>query len=732
MMQRQFLQEKSLNRSQDNAEKSLNVDLSAKSRLIPYSTAAGMLGLNDLYIEERDACENYRMIFTVNPICTNVLFNAVTEPVYKEGSYSALTLIETDVPIGDTEIFPYGTISASGNIVNQVYAIRNTEFSHERIGNIKYHCGYDIFNNHLLRTKDFDHAKIEGSTNPINKKEFNSIFDFAIDYSGKTVQRDISDSKGPVLNSLDRENIRMYQLDNISSMNTAFYDNLRSVDGWYGFYNTGYINIPNGKLKDNSEVSVNKILNNETPCGFVDLYPDRSLYSFIPKVNRYKKRLERNWDCTIVYPYKSDYDTFNKVMMNFTGTAEEWESVPEDLKPYAVRTLGTYIKYNNVGDELVEVHSLLRHTLVPGDEVRLFYAANDDSANANIGYNKIDRFSVPVRVINVGDADGNNENRCFTIKYSDIATFAEIFETPDGKKIIIKKRKKDTDTPSALLFFYKKIDGGYDDKYYFRRFKKMKNYEYYSCNSANTSEEKMREIENQAVHTVREPSIIGENSPKYINIGGDYFEKISRPLTYTQNKIAFAENIFGDRVAQVIFNDDICISGLKDNLGRPLSVVYFTAIKTNRGHKLWYEQGNPIDDEVEYSHCFGEITSGLDLPEDSGSTDFNARKLYNVFSGECAPEYLRGLEIALSGAPKGSYSGTPMPLESGITIDEFDDFLGDIIEFNKIDFRETTIEKVYHRFNTAQRECLLNIKYYDVNYDELVGDLYDVDKANDE
>ena len=52
-MQRQFLQEKSLNRSADNAEKYLNVDLSAKSRLIPYSTAAGMLGLNDLYIEER-------------------------------------------------------------------------------------------------------------------------------------------------------------------------------------------------------------------------------------------------------------------------------------------------------------------------------------------------------------------------------------------------------------------------------------------------------------------------------------------------------------------------------------------------------------------------------------------------------------------------------------------------------------------------------------------------------
>jgi hypothetical protein len=70
-----------------------------------------------------------------------------------------------------------------------------------------------------------------------------------------------------------------------------------------------------------------------------------------------------------------------------------------------------------------------------------------------------------------------------------------------------------------------------------------------------------------------------------------------------------------------------------------------------------------------------------------------------------------------------------MPLESGITLGSFNDFLGDIIEFAKADFRETTIEKVYHRFNTAQRECLKNKKYYDVNYDELVGDLYDVNSV---
>ena len=48
------------------------------------------------------------------------------------------------------------------------------------------------------------------------------------------------------------------------------------------------------------------------------------------------------------------------------------------------------------------------------------------------------------------------------------------------------------------------------------------------------------------------------------------------------------------------------------------------------------------------------------------------------------------------------------------------------MEFSKSNYTETVIEKVYHRFNTAQRECLKNPKYYDIHYDDLVGDIYDV------
>ena len=703
----------------------MNVDLSAKSKLIPYSTAADMLGLNDLYIEERNACENYRMIFTVAPICTNVIFNAVTEPVYKEGSEEVINLVETPVRRANRDVFEVEPINESAVTVDQMFAVRDTEFSHPKIGNFKYHCGYDIFNNHLLRTQEFEHVQLEGlkkGGSNMNKNEFNTIFDFAVDYSGKSVTRIIGEWKGPLSSTsnepIERDEIRMYQLDTIKSMNAAFYDEMRLVDGWYGFYNTGYINIPNAQVGQ-EEISINKILNNEIPCGFIDMYPERDLYSFIPKVNRSRKRLERNWDCTIMYPYESDADFFNKVNKNTAG---------------AINVMSTKIVYNNVGDELLEFHTLLRHTLAPGDTVRLFYrdATEEEKVNnmewdeyiaQSLDAIKIDKYYMPVTVVGVGDSDGNDEKHYFTVKAYDVMSFCEVCEVEEEdekkRKIAAKRRNPaDESDPLELFFFFKKIEEGCDDRYYFRKFKKIK-----SSNYIKYTPEEGEDVSGFSPVT-KLPEICNEDS-KPIKYNGSYFVPYNLELSYTQNKIAFGQSIYGDRIAQVIFNDDICVTGLKDNLGRPLSSVYFTVVKTNRGHKEWYENGDLSAETVEYSHCFGEVTSGLDLPDDEKSTEYNVRKLYNVFSEDCDDDYVKGLEKIMEDAPEGKYSGTPTPIESGIVLSDFDVFYGDIVEFSRPRFIETTIEKVYHRFNTAQRELLLNKKYYNINYDELVGDLYD-------
>ena len=46
----------------------------------------------------------------------------------------------------------------STETITYLDAIRNTEYSHPELGNFTYHCGFDIFNNHMLRNKGYIHV----------------------------------------------------------------------------------------------------------------------------------------------------------------------------------------------------------------------------------------------------------------------------------------------------------------------------------------------------------------------------------------------------------------------------------------------------------------------------------------------------------------------------------------------------------------------------------------------
>ena len=35
---------------------------------------------------------------------------------------------------------------------------------------------------------------------------------------------------------------------------------------------------------------------------FVDMYPGRDLYTFLPKYNKFRKRIEKNWNYCMTYP----------------------------------------------------------------------------------------------------------------------------------------------------------------------------------------------------------------------------------------------------------------------------------------------------------------------------------------------------------------------------------------------------------------------------------------------
>ena len=181
-------------------------------------------------------------------------------------------------------------------------------------------------------------------------------------------------------------------------------------------------------------------------------------------------------------------------------------------------------------------------------------------------------------------------------------------------------------TPNTRM---KKNIGGVESEYYFRKFKK--------------------------VATTQSPSIID----------GDY----------ELCKVAFSENIYTDTISQFSFNSDINVEGLTDNLGRPLSELYLTIVKTDS------------------NGLFGNITSGIELPFMSILNTSNTGNSY-LLNVPVINKIHNGTNIPFT---------SHIPLEHQITIAN-NEFYGDLVEYNLNIFAETTLATIAHRFNTVNRE----------------------------
>ena len=532
-----------------------------------------------------------------------------------------------------------------GKAVNQEkltwqQALRDTEYSHPLLFDDNdpyvYHCGYDIFNNHRLRSNTFTYINKVSSADTENTT-FNTLWDFVRDRSGNTISEVVS-----LINNNETD-VHVYGVDTIRTMEDCFINEIREENGWYGFINKTDIDIPNATITtedgEEEDISINKVLNNNRACEFIDLYPDRSLYSFIPKVNKYRNRLEKNWDYCITYPYENDYAKFNEIVGLDSGLTINEGGCSLKIIQYEITKSPS-------GNKLIRFKTMFKHTLESGDYIRLYY-------NDNGNLNEINKL---VKVISIGNYEGQETNRYFSISFRDIASEFDIFESGDTKciKLIGSEGCSDVD------FYYRKTINGVDYQYYIRKFKKIK-------------------IDD-------------------------------KELSSDINKLAYGENIYGDRLAQIIFTDTIDVDGLVDNNGRQLSEIFFTVIKRNAGHDLWYS-GITNSEDIEFSHCFGKVTSGIDMPEDVN--DYNVRKLHNIDLSAAGETTIEALQLE-EGAT---------PIEDDITIDN-DEFYGDIIEFNPLEYIETTLEIVQHRFNTAQRE-LVSDDYKDILYDELQYDDYD-------
>ena len=181
----------------------------------------------------------------------------------------------------------------------------------------------------------------------------------------------------------------------------------------------------------------------------------------------------------------------------------------------------------------------------------------------------------------------------------------------------------------------KKLIEGVESKYYFRKFKKIK-----------TKSSPVIEIDD-----------------------------------YETYQAGFSENFFNDPIIQFVFNEEIDISDLTDNLGRPLTELYFTMVKTTS------------------NNMFGIVKSGIEVPF-----------IPAINNGGLIP-YLQEIPVISKihnggNLPFVSYT----PLESNVLISN-SVFYGDVVEFNISTLREVVLADVNHRFNTINRELPNSINY---------------------
>lgn len=662
--------DKNKSKSSQSKENAISVPLTSNIALLPDGNISEEISLFQLYQNERDSCDKYRFIFTINPICTNILFNMKTEVMKDEGDDNCKVLFD----------------NIKGEIINKAMnktpltleqAIRDTEYSHPSIGGYTYHCGLDIFNNHMLRKKNFIHInKYSASTASDSYKLSSTVYNTIQDYMRDSEGNIIEDRMSYDATIKDKAKMHLYQYDTIYSFYDAFSNNLKEKNGWYGFVNPGTISIGSR----NDDIITDKMMMANKSCEFIDMYPDRSLYSFTPKFNKFKNRKENNWDYCITYPYSSDTEMLKTINGSENGAIRCFFSEEYDVN----------------GHKILRCRSLFKHTLALNDKIRLYYKDNDGKEN---------RFPSSLRVVSVGLTDGSKSDYYFAIEYDSVAKYVEQFQNG---------------------LFYKKEQNYIECEYYFKLLKKVKKYSYKS--SFLPVGQKYTEY--------NEIPLAYEDSDKYIKVDGKIYVLQAEDLKSDINKMAFGENIYGDSISQIIYTDDISIYNLKDNLGRPVSEVYLTVLKRNKGFEKWYQEGNNDfgSSEIEFSHCFGKLTAGVDLgntddvAEMSGGTnfnmfDYNARYLHNININQFSDDIKENMKEYW-----GEIFSHEMPKtigNKGYTIDD-DVFYGDIIEFSPYDFTETVICNLSYRFNTAQREAI-NERYCDIWHDEIEKDDYDVE-----
>lgn len=715
-----------LSKKSSNTSNGVNVQFKGRRKLLPTNDVSEIVSQYDQYLLERESCNKIRLTCQVNPICTNVLFNPITEIVRYEGSNNvellnylegkgSTDLKNTDLLYKTTDVLCSSNLngnSSSGK--HHTNAIRDTQLSNTKNGFI-YHCGLDILNNHLIRSNTFKTICRRDKNSNSDSNVFNTIGDTMRDVSGNQV---IETLYFPVSSSVEGHKkdveAHIYRYDDILQFDESISNRLiKKYDGWVGFYNRSkiksYSNFENGDIMD-----IERPIMYKNGGDFIEMYPDRSLYSFVPKFNKYRNRIEKNWEYCITYPSSSTTEGFESIING-------------DLKSLKAIYFDENSQGDNGGSQLV-IYGITKHGLKVGDFVNIYntYIEDGKTVNEVVAYsaevtNVVDDYIFILQGISSTISDtwcylsdmtkkeNDNETLCYNdVEYKNHSNKYLTKSGSDTKYYIINNKYVNLDD-KAQNISYKKVVNGVECDYYVRVFEKVPNFK--NASAVTSSEYDIYKNDSELIHEYQDK--------KY-----DFESHVSR--------LAFAKNIYGDDVGEIVFTDDIDISNLIDNLGRPISTLYIMFFKSNKGYKEWYGFYPPkykkninIDinsDNVTYSHCFGMLTCGYETSDESiCNSDIDS-----IYTINNIGESSQGISISKLNKGRGDYYH-----DTEIAYDVDKKFYGDICCYDGYNIVEESIQPIMHRFNTAQRESsksLSNEFYQKFNYDNIIYDDYDINQ----
>lgn len=684
-----------------NKEAFVNVELQQHTKVFPFPSISETIDQREVFEQEREDSTKYRLILTINPYCTNVLFNAITEIVQHEGTNEVGKLIIASDSGIKPSIKNY-TIQGKTDNVTNTDMVRNTEYANGDDPFV-YHCGYDIFNNHILRNQSFklvnpltgNSYKFQNTTDKNKiKNNFNTIRDIMRYSDGKEIKltrrTDVKTIQG-VENSDSQNYARhLYLKDDILSLIDSINANMSEQNGWWGFYNRSSIASCDFKKNEWQDMKISKIFNGKyfdgsqeqehMACEFIEMYPDSTLYSFNPKYNVLQNREEQNWDICITYPYDKD-DGKDKILIK--GSTNESDNDGEPIYVNGLLLANYKQTKGTSGQDILLFRSLVKHNLKVGDKFKLFYSKRNYNAESHFKEIKDRQFEV----VNIGNLEGDYLDYYFYI--NGINDLKEILGYGEDEKI----------NSEDFYFRFIKVINDRDCKYYYRKFKKLPNFKF----------KKMELTEDVASDKKNFEEYVSENCKDLNNDGMLLFQKEQYPL-------AFAKTIYNDSMTQVTFTDTIEIDKIKDNLGRPLTEIFVTIIKRNKGHELWYEKSKTKEDleNIEFSHCFGTLNSGLEI--------------HTEWSDDIV---LKNTRAKISDCTVITTTDGES-LDKDITIED-DVFYGDVVELDTYNMVENVLSDVHFRFNTEQREHDFSgdgLNCGKFLYDEIMGDDYDHDMEN--